>query len=77
MTRATELEFAALASTTTPPVSRLAYSIPNAAAELSISRARLYELLKAGEIAFCKIGKRSVIPASELLAFLERHQVRR
>ena len=46
--------------------------IPEAAAELSIGRSRLYELLQAGEIKAVKIGSRGVrVPASELDRFVE------
>lgn len=56
---------------------RLAYGIEDAAATLGLSRSRLYELIGAGEIAACKIGKRTIIPATELTAFLDRHRVAR
>jgi len=46
--------------------------IPEAAAELSIGRSRLYELLQAGELRSVKIGTRGVrVPASELDRFVE------
>ena len=54
---------------------RLAYGITDAAAALDLSRSRIYELIADGEIATCKIGKRTIIPAAELTAFLERHRV--
>lgn len=57
------------------PLSRLAYGIEHAAATLGLSRSRLYELIAAGEIAACKVGKRTIIPATELTAFLDRHRV--
>lgn len=45
--------------------------IPEAAAELSIGRSRLYELIAAGEIAAVKIGSRGVrIPDTELDRFV-------
>jgi excisionase family DNA binding protein len=56
---------------------RLAYGIDRAAEAISLSRARLYELIAAGEIAACKVGKRTIIPATELTAFLDRHRVTR
>lgn len=59
------------------PADRLAYSIIGAADALSISRSRIYELVANGEVGTCKIGKRTVIPAAELTAFLERHRVAR
>ena len=53
----------------------LAYGVIAAAAALDLSRSRIYELIAAGEIAICKIGKRTIIPTGELTAFLERHRV--
>jgi len=55
----------------------LAYGVIAAAAALDLSRSRIYELISDGEIGACKIGKRTVIPASELTAFLDRHRVTR
>ena len=63
--------------TSAPPASRLAYGIEDAAEAIGLSRSRLYELIGAGEIAACKVGKRTIIPVSELTAFLERHRVER
>lgn len=57
--------------------SRLAYGIEDAAGALGLSRSRIYELIAAGEITACKVGKRTIIPAAELTAFLERHRVER
>ena len=56
---------------------RLAYGVENAAAALGLSRSRIYELIAGGEIAVCKVGKRTIIPATELRAFLDRHRVAR
>jgi len=45
--------------------------IPEAAAELSIGRSRLYELIAAGELRAVKIGSRGVrVPAAELDRFV-------
>jgi len=57
------------------PIPRLANRIEVAAAALGLSRSRLYELIAAGEIAACKVGRRTIIPAIELTAFLDRHRV--
>ena len=56
---------------------RLAYRIEDAALALGLSRSRLYELIAAGEITACKLGKRTIIPASELTGLLDRHRVAR
>jgi excisionase family DNA binding protein len=53
---------------------RIAYAVDEAAHAISISRARLYELIGAGEIGVCKIGKRTIIPAVELYTLLDRHR---
>lgn len=65
------------ASASITALDRLAYGIGDAAAALDLSRSRLYELIASGEIAVCKIGKRTIIPAVELTAFLDRHRVAR
>ena len=44
-------------------------SIPEAAGRLSIGRSKLYELLFRGEIKARKIGRRTVIEASEIDRF--------
>ena len=64
-----------VSSALTPSSSRLAYGIDGAADALDISRSRIYELIARGEISACKIGKRTIIPAAELTAFLDRHRV--
>lgn len=55
----------------------LAYGVIAAAAALDLSRSRLYELISEGEIGTCKVGKRTIIPATELTDFLRRHRVDR
>lgn len=50
---------------------RLAYSIPEAAAASSLSRATLYRLAEAGELRMIRIGRRTVIPASDLARLIE------
>ena len=55
--------------TTDHPV--LAYSIKGACAATSLSRSRIYELLRDKKLESRKIGKRTVIPASSLHRLLE------
>jgi len=51
--------------------------IPEAAAELSIGRSRLYELIAAGELRAVKIGSRGVrIPDAELDRFVTERMER-
>lgn len=45
---------------------RDAYKIDEAAQKLSISRASVYRLNKAGSIRIVRIAGRSVVPASEI-----------
>jgi excisionase family DNA binding protein len=66
-----------VSSALTTSSSRLAYGIEDAASALDLSRSRIYELIAAGEIAACKVGKRTIIQAAELTAFLDRHRVAR
>ncbi|MDQ1184708.1 helix-turn-helix domain-containing protein [Agrobacterium larrymoorei] len=52
------------------PIEKLAFSIPEAAQKLSISRASLYLLIKAGTIRPIKILGRTVLTEAELRRFL-------
>lgn len=51
---------------------KLAYSTEDAATALSIGRTVLFDLLRQGEIISVKIGRRRVIPATSLQAYLDR-----
>jgi excisionase family DNA binding protein len=55
----------------------LAHSIPAAAARISLSRSRLYELISTGEIPVVKVGSRTLISETDLCTFLDRHRVER
>ncbi len=50
---------------------KLAYSIPEAAAAVSIGRSKIYALIAEGRLETRKIGKRTVIPAASLIRLLE------
>lgn len=50
---------------------KLAYSIPQAAAASAISRTQLYRIVRRGDLALRKSGKRSFILAADLKRFLE------
>lgn len=54
------------------PAHRLAYRPEEAADEVGVSRARMYELIAAGEIASVKIGRSRRIPRASLEGYLER-----
>ena len=50
---------------------KLAYSIAEAAAAISIGRSKVYTLIAEGRLETRKIGKRTVIPARSLAKLLE------
>lgn len=50
---------------------RLAYRVDDACKAIGISRSKLYELVKSNELRIVRVGGRSVIPASALMALLE------
>lgn len=50
---------------------KMAYSVAEACAVLGLGRTRLYEEIKSGRIPVKKIGKRTLIPVSGLVAFLQ------
>ncbi|MCO1657876.1 helix-turn-helix domain-containing protein [Pseudonocardia humida] len=54
------------------PDSRILLSVEDAAGRLSISRTRMYALIKAGEIASIRVGRLRRIPSSALESFIER-----
>jgi hypothetical protein len=57
-----------------PQISPMAYSIASAveATGKAISRTRMFEAIKTGELDARKVGRRTVIMADSLRAFLER-----
>ncbi|MGH3887914.1 MAG: helix-turn-helix domain-containing protein [Pseudonocardiaceae bacterium] len=57
---------------TTAGAKKLAYSTEEASSTLSIGRTALFDLLRRNEIASVKIGRRRVIPAASLEAYLAR-----
>lgn len=64
-------------STTIPTrAERLAYSPAEAAAELGISRAKLYQLLDDGTIPSLKLGRRRLIRHEALVALLAELEAR-
>jgi excisionase family DNA binding protein len=56
-------------------VSRLAFTVEEAAAELGISR-DLFDREVLPELRVVRLGRRIVVPASELERFLERNAAR-
>lgn len=55
--------------------SALAYSIPDAAARIGISRSSLYVLIARGEIPVAKIGNRTLVLDDDLRSYLGRHRI--
>ena len=53
----------------------LAHQLPRAAQIIGISRSLLYELIKRGELAVVKIGRRTLIADGDLRALIDRHRV--
>jgi excisionase family DNA binding protein len=51
---------------------RLLHPVSEAAQILGVGRTTLYGLFKAGEIKSVRIGTRTVVPHSELEAYVER-----
>lgn len=54
-----------------PRVQRLAYTVQEAAAMLSLSRSLVYELINAGKIETIKIGRARRITSRQLEAYLQ------
>jgi excisionase family DNA binding protein len=58
--------------TSTEPRERLAYSVDEAAAITGLSRDLLYDQMRAGKLAYLKVGRRRIITRQHLEAFLTR-----
>jgi excisionase family DNA binding protein len=54
------------------PNERLAYSVDEAAAITGLSRDLLYDQMRAGNLAYLKVGRRRIITRQHLEAFLTR-----
>jgi excisionase family DNA binding protein len=59
-------------STSERPVELLAYSVDEAAAATGLSRDLLYDQMRAGRLAYLKVGRRRIITRQHLEAFLTR-----
>lgn len=53
-------------------LARLAYGPEEAAEALGVGRTHIFDLMRRGEIASIKSGRRRLIPASALHAYLEQ-----
>jgi excisionase family DNA binding protein len=56
--------------TTDGPAERLAYSVDEAAQITGLSRDLLYDQMRAGQLAYLKVGRRRIITRKHLEAFL-------
>jgi excisionase family DNA binding protein len=56
----------------TEPYGRLAYSVDEAAALTGLSRELLYDQMRAGKLAYLKVGRRRITTRQHLEAFLTR-----
>lgn len=57
-------------------VPKHAYSVKEAAEQMSISRATIYELMRRGKLAYVMIGRHRIIRAAEIERFLTENEVR-
>jgi excisionase family DNA binding protein len=57
--------------TTAARVEPVSYTVADATAALGIGKTTLYELIEAGKLRKIKIGKRTLIPASDVRALAE------
>ncbi len=60
-----------------PLVDRLAYSVAEAAEATGLSRDLLYDEMRAGRLAYLKVGRRRIITRQHLHAFLTENQAGR
>jgi excisionase family DNA binding protein len=66
-----------LNETATGPVGSIAMSVEVAARETGLSRARLFDLIRAGELVSVKVGRQRLIMREDLERFLaERRELR-
>jgi excisionase family DNA binding protein len=52
-------------------IQKLAYQIPEACEAAGVCRSKLYQLIKSGQLPVRKLGKRTLILASDLKALVE------
>jgi excisionase family DNA binding protein len=51
---------------------RVLHSVEEAASILSVGRTSLYALIDSGQLERVKIGRRSLVPADSIAAYVER-----
>lgn len=55
-----------------PQIEPISVRIPDAVRLTGLSRSRIYELIKTGEIEIVKVGSSTLIPVDSLRAFVDR-----
>ncbi len=56
----------------TSGLTKAAYSISDFCELVSLGRSKVFEELKTGRLGKVKVGRRTLIPAAEVMAWLER-----
>ncbi|MEM7272657.1 MAG: helix-turn-helix domain-containing protein [Actinomycetota bacterium] len=54
---------------------KLAYSVEETADMLSVGRDSIYELIRTGQLATFKIGKRRLVALADIEAFIDKAKV--
>ena len=57
------------------PDEQIAYNIRQIVSLTGTATTHWYDAMQAGELAFSKLGRRRVVPAEDLLAYLRRHRI--
>lgn len=52
------------------PITPIALSVPEAAKAIGIGRTKMFELIAGEDIKAIKIGRRTLVPATELTKFI-------
>jgi excisionase family DNA binding protein len=56
------------------PAEAISVRVPQAVQLTGMSRSRIYELMKDGEIEFVKVGNSTLIPTESLRRFIDRRR---
>jgi excisionase family DNA binding protein len=64
-----------MVESTTSLATPLAHPIEKAAKRINTGRSKFYQLIRNGEIAIIKIGRKTLIAEDDLQDFLRRHRV--
>lgn len=57
-----------------PPLEPISVRIPQAVALTGLSRSRVYELMKSGDVEYVKVGNSTLILMDSLRSFIERRR---